>query len=275
MALCLRRLLPLLGAIATLQVAALEAGPLRLIGAADQGEIVVTSPTPFDAATFQARIAAANSYAVAGLKYQPALLDARILIARDSDGRPVLHLEHLPADIERYDLLILFGDRDRLLLAEYRVDQRSGTREFAAAPAGSARYALPPAATTAPVLDRSAASARIDDADTEVRAALLAWAQAWSDRDFERYAAAYAPDHAGPQGSRAGWLAERRSRILGRSHIEVSIDALQVERQGSDKAVARFQQNYRSERLSERSRKTLTLARIGARWLITAESSTR
>lgn len=64
-----------------------------------------------------------------------------------------------------------------------------------------------------------------EDPQVLARAALEAWAQAWSRRDVEAYFAAYAPGFDGRKGhaSREAWMAERRERILSRRSIGVTV----------------------------------------------------
>ena len=85
------------------------------------------------------------------------------------------------------------------------------------------------------------------------------------------YAAAYRPDFKGSLRSHAEWLENRRQRIEPRKRIEVEVSEIRAERRGEEIEVS-FRQLYTSEGLSVRSRKTITLARVGERWLISAES---
>ena len=105
----------------------------------------------------------------------------------------------------------------------------------------------------------------------EVSAAVASWAAAWSNKDVTGYLAAYAKNFAVPRGrSRRQWEAERRARIVGKSWIEVKIEALEISVDGNV-ATARFRQNYRSNRLTESGTKTLTLVKSSQRWLIQQE----
>lgn len=142
----------------------------------------------------------------------------------------------------------------------------------AAAPATAAKPGIPaaaaPAAPAPPTATASSAAG-----EPEVRAAVAAWAKAWSSRDMAAYLGAYGPgfDPAGGQ-SRSAWEADRKARIVPRSRIEVEVSDLSVEVDG-DRATARFQQAYSSDTLNVSSRKTLQLARSGGRWLIVREST--
>lgn len=105
----------------------------------------------------------------------------------------------------------------------------------------------------------------------DVSAAIAGWAAAWSSKNVAEYLAAYAKNFAVPRGrSRRQWEAERRARIVGKSWIEVKIEGLEITVDGNI-AKAGFRQNYRSNRLTENSVKTLTLVRTNQKWLIQQE----
>ena len=121
--------------------------------------------------------------------------------------------------------------------------------------------------------DTAAAEAAATDEKQKVSAAIEVWLAAWSRKDIEAYLAAYAQDFAVPGGRlRQQWENERRARIVGKSWIAVKISALEIRLNGKE-AHARFLQDYRSNRLSESSRKSLTLIKTGDRWLIQQEQS--
>jgi tetratricopeptide (TPR) repeat protein len=141
-------------------------------------------------------------------------------------------------------------------------------------PAPSApTVAVPPAPAQAPARPTPPPVAAPADGTREVEQAVRAWAQAWSDRDMNRYLAAYdaAFETPGRQG-RSAWEQERRARILGKSRITVQLMDLQITVQGQ-RAVAKFRQDYKADTLAILSRKTLELARTGNRWLIVKEGS--
>jgi tetratricopeptide (TPR) repeat protein len=134
-----------------------------------------------------------------------------------------------------------------------------------AAPAAAASAAKPatPAAPAAPV-----AAAGNED---EVRAAVQAWASAWSRKDMSGYLAAYGKDFDAP-GGRKTWEEERRKRIMGKSKISVQVSNLDVKINGNQ-AKARFRQAYAADSLSVNSSKTLDLVRVDNRWVIVREAS--
>ncbi len=149
---------------------------------------------------------------------------------------------------------------------------KPGTKTAAATPAPATATPVPAqGATAAPLPAGSDNSAAASDGNGEVEAAVRAWAAAWSAKDMNGYLTAYGKDFAPPGGqSRKAWEEERRSRIVGKSTISVKIDKLQVSVQGNT-ATARFNQDYKADALAVSGRKTLTLNKVGDRWVIVKE----
>lgn len=108
-------------------------------------------------------------------------------------------------------------------------------------------------------------------ADEAIRAALQAWAQAWSQKNMPTYLKAYDTTFAAPDGlTRKNWEAERKSRIVSKGKIQVSLSNIKIQAQGNT-ATVRFVQNYRADTLNVSSRKTLKMIQRGNQWLITHE----
>lgn len=98
------------------------------------------------------------------------------------------------------------------------------------------------------------------------------WAKAWSEKDLQRYYAAYASNfQPANRASRAQWEVERRNRIMANQSISVEVREMQVKVNGETASV-RFQQIYSSDNLKGTNRKTLEMVRQGNRWLIARES---
>jgi hypothetical protein len=94
---------------------------------------------------------------------------------------------------------------------------------------------------------------------------------AWSSQDINGYLGAYAPSFRPAAGkSRAAWEAERRERVMGKARISVGVEQLQIKVSGN-RATARFNQRYQSDKLTQNSGKTLSLVETDGRWLITEE----
>lgn len=143
-----------------------------------------------------------------------------------------------------------------------------------AAPVSAAPVLTPPTqATPAPAPVKPATSASALPSAAGVEAAVAAWARAWSSKDVDAYLGAYSPEFQPPgQQSLEAWKQDRRARIVGKSHISVSVTELRVSVQG-DHATARFRQAYKADRLAVSSRKTLELQRSADGWLIRREST--
>ncbi|MDD2926271.1 tetratricopeptide repeat protein [Rhodoferax sp.] len=141
----------------------------------------------------------------------------------------------------------------------------------AAAPATSAN-AKPTPTPAAPTKPASVPPAAADNSSA-VEAAVMAWAQAWSNKDMSTYLGAYGSEFDPPgKQTRSAWEQDRRDRIMGKSHISVKLSELKVDIKG-DKAVAKFRQAYKADALSVSSRKTLELQKTANRWLITREAT--
>ncbi|HNW01420.1 MAG TPA: tetratricopeptide repeat protein [Burkholderiaceae bacterium] len=144
----------------------------------------------------------------------------------------------------------------------------------AAKPAAAVSPASPAPVVAAPVAPPAPAAAPASgESSKEAEAAVRAWAAAWARKDMNAYLGAYgkAFDPPGNQ-SRAAWEEERRSRIVGKSTISVSLENLVISVNG-DKAVARFRQSYKADALAVSSRKTLDLVKVGDRWVIVRETA--
>jgi tetratricopeptide (TPR) repeat protein len=141
------------------------------------------------------------------------------------------------------------------------------------APAAPAAPAASPSAKPAAPVPAAPASAPAvaAGAEDEVRAAVQAWANAWSRRDMSAYLAAYGRDFDAP-GGRKSWEEERKKRILGKSKISVKVSNLEVKVTGA-KAQARFRQDYDADSLSINSRKTLDFVKVDNRWMIVREAT--
>lgn len=129
---------------------------------------------------------------------------------------------------------------------------------------------IDPPAGAAPAGTSSAAT---DGVYADVEIALQAWAAAWRERDVDGYLAAYTPTYAGREknSTREAWMQQRRTRITARKQINVDIDKLQFSRRDGA-VVVTFNQRYKGDELSERSRKRMVFVQVNDRWLIQEES---
>ena len=139
------------------------------------------------------------------------------------------------------------------------------------APATPTETKTPVAAPEAPAVVATKEPAS-PNASKDVQAAVLAWADAWSDRNVQRYLAAYGKDFDTPGAMRRSeWEAERRQRITGKAKISVKLENLSISTNGN-KATAKFRQGYKADGIAKFSRKTLELVKSGERWLIVKET---
>ncbi len=104
--------------------------------------------------------------------------------------------------------------------------------------------------------------------------ALEEWSKAWEKKDVDAYLGAYAQDFVPNDGkTRSQWASERKSRILNKGQINIQLSQIDVKAVSAQTVKIRFRQNYRSDKLSVSSIKTIEMKKIGDRWLITSERS--
>lgn len=109
-------------------------------------------------------------------------------------------------------------------------------------------------------------------AEKAVEAAVKRWAKAWESQDLKAYFASYGDNFKPAKGrSRSAWEAFRRSRIEGKSSIQVRVQNLKV-RVNGDKARARFTQRYRAGSFKATGRKTLNFELENGSWVIVSEN---
>lgn len=116
------------------------------------------------------------------------------------------------------------------------------------------------------------ASARLSDRET-VLATVKEWTEAWSGRDATAYLEHYSADFRTPdRQSRREWEKSRRSRIEGKSRIEVVADSPEVSVR-EHIATVTFRQIYVSDSYTSKERKTLVFRKEGKDWKIIDERS--
>jgi murein L,D-transpeptidase YafK len=109
--------------------------------------------------------------------------------------------------------------------------------------------------------------------EVQIKKMLTEWTNAWSKKNTNSYLAFYARDFITPNREpRKIWAEDRRARIEGKGRIEVNVENVQI-KISEKQATVRFRQNYKSDRLSASSRKTLELVKQNGRWLIQQESA--
>jgi pilus assembly protein FimV len=136
---------------------ALGLGQIRVqsaLGEALRAEVEVTSLTPEEAATLQARVATAEAYRAAGLEFNPVLPGTRVSLERRADGRAVLRLTGERAVQEPFvDLMLELTWATGRLVRQYTVlldPPRLQAAPPPAPPAVAVTPAPPAAAVTPP-----------------------------------------------------------------------------------------------------------------------------
>jgi len=121
-----------------------------------------------------------------------------------------------------------------------------------------------PTPTTAPKVDE-----RKNDRE-QVTASVQSWANAWSKQNVGGYVGSYAKGFKAP-GGRAAWEKDRQQKIAGPKSIDVKVNVLKIDFIDDDTAKVKLRQDYKSDRLSSSTVKTLVLQKSGNRWLILEE----
>ena len=114
------------------------------------------------------------------------------------------------------------------------------------------------------------------DAQSEREAVLKTvdqWSRAWAAKDTKTYFSLYADNFKTPKGeSREAWQKSRKSRIEGKSEIEVQVLSPSVTIENRT-ATVKFQQIYVSGKISSNSRKSLIFVNQDGTWKIFQEKS--
>lgn len=101
-----------------------------------------------------------------------------------------------------------------------------------------------------------------------------AWAAAWSAQTYTAYADFYAPTFVPADGlSRDSWAKQRQQRLSRPAQVAVEISNFRLKEVAKDVAIAEFEQHYRSDSYSDRTRKALKWVRLGGQWLIEQETA--
>ncbi|MEW5891875.1 MAG: L,D-transpeptidase family protein [Pseudomonadota bacterium] len=101
---------------------------------------------------------------------------------------------------------------------------------------------------------------------------LVQWRSDWENRDPEAFLQHYAASFL--QGQGRGWADAKRRNILDKSWIRVALSETSLYLYGGDQmAVASFQQDYASDKLSDATRKRLYLRQEAGDWRIVLEKA--
>jgi tetratricopeptide (TPR) repeat protein len=103
---------------------------------------------------------------------------------------------------------------------------------------------------------------------------LRRWAQAWSDQDVSAYLSFYGENFVPPGGrTRQVWETQRQQRLTHPKSIEVTLDSFQLLEQDDIHVKVEVIQGYKSDVLSDKTRKVFDLQRDGNSWKILRERS--
>lgn len=108
------------------------------------------------------------------------------------------------------------------------------------------------------------------DPGKEVINALLAWANAWSNRDATNYVKAYLENYATPGKTNEAWAAGRRWNFKNKKYIKVTLSNIHIQPDG-DQYSATFKQQYQSDTYKDVVNKELRFVQQSGRWKIAKE----
>lgn len=133
--------------------------------------------------------------------------------------------------------------------------------------------AIPPQndnpADTKPV----AAANSIANEEESVRQRLKEWSSAWSQGDFNHYAALYSPSFKPDlTTSHDAWKKTRQSRVKPGNGISVNLSQIRVQNTGNA-ITTTFKQAYKSKNFQDNSNKKIVWQKINNEWLISEEKS--
>ena len=98
------------------------------------------------------------------------------------------------------------------------------------------------------------------------------WATAWSNKDFEAYAAFYSDAFRVPQfRSKAAWLKYREPKVMKNEDIQVTVEDVFVDPDKDGKIKVAFVQRYSSKALKIRSVKRMVMENTPDGWKILSE----
>jgi ketosteroid isomerase-like protein len=113
------------------------------------------------------------------------------------------------------------------------------------------------------------------NAEAEIRRAVIHWAEAWSRRDAVAYLTFYAAEFKLPEGmQRADWEGQRQSRLSKYRSIKVNLKNLRISFSAGNVASVRFTQDFHADSYRETgTKKELLLKNVSGHWLIVSEKN--
>lgn len=104
----------------------------------------------------------------------------------------------------------------------------------------------------------------------EIKQALLAWADAWSNRDAKKYVNAYREQYATSGKTNQDWAAGRRWNFKTKKFIKIALSNISIKADGN-KFRAFFRQAYESDTYKDVVDKELIFVRQSGQWKIAIE----
>ena len=98
------------------------------------------------------------------------------------------------------------------------------------------------------------------------------WQRAWQEKDLQSYMAMYSRDFFSLGLDRDGWKRHKSEINKRYSRISVEISNLHIRLLSFERATARFDQEYRSDKYHDKGKKTIQLVKRNGRWKIKTET---
>ncbi|NMG34170.1 L,D-transpeptidase family protein [Azoarcus sp. TTM-91] len=105
--------------------------------------------------------------------------------------------------------------------------------------------------------------------------AIETWRSDWEGNDVERYLSHYSDDFRGDKLDHASWMAQKRRVAANRGPAKITVDKLSMFRNpGKDEmVVVTFEQEFRTDKHTDKMRKRQYWKREGSRWKIVFEGA--
>jgi len=110
------------------------------------------------------------------------------------------------------------------------------------------------------------------DPTLEVKKSLLAWANAWSNRDVKRYVSAYQQNYAPKGKTHKDWVAGRGWNFKNKKYIKVSLSTIRIEAK-SNRYRATLKQRYESDTYKDEVNKEILFRLENGQWKIEKEAT--
>ena len=199
------------------------------------------------------------------LKGGPSIKEPAVVVAQ-VEPRPGALVEPVPA---KNPMVAASGGAENRADAKADRALRPGDVDKASGPTAAKISA--PSAPEAALAKPSAAKPQFTS-DEALTAALRGWADAWSNRDFNRYLAAYSEKFQPQQfPSRDALVTNRKPRVTRPDMISVKVSEIRIKALPQDQAEVTFRQRYEAGSTKLNSVKTLVWVKEPDGWKILRE----